>query len=313
LSELVSVVVPTFNAARFIGTTLDSLLKQTHRPLEIIVVDDESTDDTCEIVRAYGNDVRLISQANGGVCRARNRGAAEAHGSYICFCDHDDYWYPEKLQLQLSAFADDPGLGVVYSRFVLWHEDADGRFAQPGDVERGPGGPGIDAEESGWIYHRLLLDCQVLTSSAVIRADVLRECGAFDEKLPYGEDWDLWLRISRKYRFARMDAPLVLYRQHRTQGSRVLREVDFRTRILTEAVDRWGLASPDGRALTRREFNRNLARYHVSYGLYRLHGNQVVKSWLSFYRGWRKAPFSLKPLAYVLLSLVGWRPRSTYG
>ena len=305
---LVSIVVPTFNAARFLRTTLDSLLAQTHRALEVIVVDDQSTDETCAIVASYGNRIRLVRQANAGVCSARNRGAAEAHGRFVCFCDHDDYWYPEKVAQQIAAFARDPDLGVVYSRFIRWDEDRDGHFPAPTDVERPQHGDRLDAEESGWIYHRLLLDCWVLTSSAMIRADVLRECGVFDEALPYGEDWDLWLRISRRYRFARLDTPLVLYRQHRVQGSRVIRDIDYRTRILEQAVHRWGLASPDGRAISRRQFNATLSRYHVAYGLYRLTANQVGRAWTSFYRGWRATPFDARPIAYMLLSLFGWRP-----
>jgi glycosyltransferase involved in cell wall biosynthesis len=307
-ADLVSVVVPTYNAAPFIRTTLDSLLAQTHCDVEILVVDDDSTDATRDVVASYGDRVRLVVQRNGGVCSARNRGAAEARGRFVCFCDHDDYWYPEKLARQVAAFAADPGLGVVYSRFIRWDEDENGRFASPSAIVRGPHDEGLDPLESGWIYHRLLLDCWVLTSSAMIRADVLRDCGAFDESLPYGEDWDLWLRISRKYRFARLAAPLVLYRQHRRQGSRVVRDVDYRTRILEDAARRWGLASPDGSAISRREFNATLSRYHVAYGLYRLAGNQVARAWSSFYRGWRAAPRNARPLAYALLSLCGWRP-----
>lgn len=309
MNDLVSVIVPTYNTGAFLRATIDSLLAQTHRNVEILVVDDESTDDTPRIAASYGDRVRVIRQANGGVCRARNRGARAARGDFVCFCDHDDYWYPEKIEQQLAAFADDPGLGVVYTRFAPWIPRADGTYAAPAEFDRTEAEQRLDPEQSGWIYHQLLIDNWVLTSSAMIRADVLARCGLFDESLPYGEDWDLWLRISRHYRFARLSRLLVLYRQHRGQGSRVLRDVDYRTKILSEAVAQWGLASPDGRAITRREFNRNISRYHVAYGLNRLGANQVARSWASFCRGWIAEPLNARPIAYIIMSCFGWRPK----
>jgi len=308
MNDLVSIIVPTYNTSRFIRTTIDSLLAQTHRNLEILVVDDQSTDDTPQIVASYGERVRLIPQANGGVCKARNRGAREARGAFVCFCDHDDYWYPEKVERQVAAFAADPDLGVVFSRFTLWNPRADGSYADPSELDRDDGVLFFDLGQSGRIYHQLLLDNWVLTSSAMIRAQVLERCGLFDESLPYGEEWDLWLRISRHYRFARIDRPLVLYRQHSGQGSRVVRDVDYRTKILSEAVARWGLASPDGQAITRRQFNDNISRYHVAYGLNRLRANQVTRSWASFFRGWIAQPRNARPIAYVVMSCFGWRP-----
>lgn len=309
MNDLVSIIVPTYNAGRFVQTTIDSLLAQTHRNIEILVVDDQSTDDTQDIVRSYGGAVRLISQRNAGVCKARNHGAREARGTFVCFCDHDDYWYPEKVEQQVAAFAADPGYGVVYTRFIFWNEDAAGNFQPPAEVDRNADAQGLDAQQSGWIYHQLLIDCWVLTSSAMIRADVLEQCGGFNEDLPYGEDWELWLRISRKYRFARLDRALVLYRQHRNQGSRVVRDIDYRTKILSEAVARWGLTSPNGQGITRREFNRNIGRYHVAYGLNRLRTRHVVRSWGSFFHGWLAEPANAKPIVYVVLSCFGWRPR----
>lgn len=308
MNDLVSIIVPAYNAGRFIRTTIDSLLAQTHPNIEILIVDDQSTDDTQEVVRSYGDRVRLITQANTGVSKARNRGAREARGAFVCFCDHDDYWYPEKVAEQVATFAADPDLGVVYSRFIFWNPRSGGDYPAPSEFHRGELQQRLDTEQSGWIYHQLLIDCWVLTSSAMIRAEVLARCGTFDEALPYGEDWELWLRISRRYRFARLDRPLVLYRQHRSMGSRVIRDIDYRTKILSEAVGRWGLASPDGRAISRREFKRNLSRYHVAYGLNRLRCNQVARSWDSFFRGWLAQPFNARPIAYVALSLFGWRP-----
>src|SRR5688500_19764582 len=95
----VSIVIPTYNCEAYISETLYSVLGQTFTDLELIVVDDGSTDRTREIVASFGTSVRLLSQANSGVCAARNYGIREAAGRYLCLMDHDDYWYPDKLAL----------------------------------------------------------------------------------------------------------------------------------------------------------------------------------------------------------------------
>src|SRR5690242_9974943 len=95
----VSVIIPSYNCELYIAETLESILDQTFKDTEIIVVDDGSTDKTQQIVTSYGMPVRLVTQTNAGVCAARNRGIQEAAGQYVCLMDHDDYWLPDKLAL----------------------------------------------------------------------------------------------------------------------------------------------------------------------------------------------------------------------
>ncbi|HEY1092631.1 MAG TPA: glycosyltransferase family A protein, partial [Burkholderiaceae bacterium] len=125
----VSVVIPSYNAEGFIAETLRSVLAQSFTDFEIIVVDDGSSDRTPEIAEALG--VRVLRQANAGVCAARNRGLAEARGEFICFLDHDDYWYPDKLAAQIAEFERDPELGVVYTDIIPWSVDATGTYPDP--------------------------------------------------------------------------------------------------------------------------------------------------------------------------------------
>lgn len=111
---LITVIIGVYNAARYLGEAIDSVLAQTHRRVELIVVDDGSTDGSGRIAQSYGMPVRCISQANGGMAAARNRAIPEAQGSYLSFLDADDRFPPDKLRAQLAVFDADPGLDVVY-------------------------------------------------------------------------------------------------------------------------------------------------------------------------------------------------------
>src|SRR5690348_12724766 len=106
----ISVIIPTYNHARFLAAAIDSALSQTLKPTEVIVVDDGSTDETSSVLEAFGDKVRVIRQKNHGVAGARNRGAEMAAGEYLAFLDADDVWLPRKLEMQVSRFQAEPGL-----------------------------------------------------------------------------------------------------------------------------------------------------------------------------------------------------------
>ena len=313
---LVSVVVPTYNCAPYIRETIESMLAQQDVPeLEVLVVNDGSTDATAEIARSMGCVVRVIDQPNSGVSAARNHGIREARGSFIALADHDDYWFPNKLAHQLQAFAEHPEVDVVFTEFRRWYaRGPQARFPNPAEFAAEAAPQGIDPALSGWIYHRMLLDSCVLTSTALVRAPVLARVGGFDERLPFSEDWDLWLRISRQFRFLKLREVSTLYRQHAAQGSRVIRPVDYRTQLLEEAARRWGMASPDGKAVSRRQFRRQLARYHTSFGLGHLSdtpgANRKIAA-SAFRQALAADPSNWRSLAYLLLTPLGWKPQSS--
>lgn len=309
-APVVSIIIPTYNCALYIAETIASVLNQSFKHIELIVVDDGSTDDTRKIVASIDGPIRLVTQSNAGVCVARNRGIREAAGKYICLMDHDDYWFPHKLDRQINILDQQPEIGVVYSSFILWHRDNDtGKFPAPSsfDLEAYP--EDIDPEFSGWIYHQFLLDCWMLTSSAMFRSDIFSQCGLFDESLPYSEDWDLWLRISRRYPFVQLRRPTTLYRQHAHQGNRVNRAIDYRTRLLLQAVSKWGFCSPDGRCLSRTTFNRKLANYHAEFALGHLRAGNKRQAVSAFWKSWITYPQNLKILAYVPATFMGWKPQ----
>ena len=177
---LVSVVIPAHNCERFIGQTIESVLGQSLNDLEVIVVDDGSVDGTGRLALRFGKPVRVVTQDNAGVCVARNRGIGEATGLYIALLDQDDYWFPEKLEQQVGLLEREAGFGVAYTSFMPWEVDAEGVYPAPLSMDRSRFGEGIEQAFSGWIYHQFLLDCWMLTSTAVFRKEAFEKCGTFD-------------------------------------------------------------------------------------------------------------------------------------
>jgi hypothetical protein len=308
---LVSIIIPTYNCERYIEGTLRSVLGQSHRPIEVLVVDDGSTDRTPEIVAAHGEPVRLIRQANHGVCVARNHGFQQSKGALVCFLDHDDHWFDWKLACQVEAFERDQQLGVAFTDFQLWFPE-NGAFPDPARLApASQPAPDVDAEFTGYIYHQFLLDCFALTSTVMMRREVFAASGGFDPALPYSEDWDLWLRLAREHRFIKHARVSTLYRQHPEQGNRKLRQVDYRTELLEHARQRWGLASADGRSVELAAFRHNLARYHSQFALHQLLHGQRRAGARSMFRAWLNHPARGKYLAVAAAALMGWKPNAS--
>jgi glycosyltransferase involved in cell wall biosynthesis len=205
----VSVIVPAYNSAPFIEATLRSALDQTFRDLELIVVDDGSTDSTSDLVRrvaATDERVVLIQQENRGLAAARNRGIGIARGRLIAFLDNDDLWLPEKLALQVELADTRPEVGAVscYSTLI----DERGRCL----------GWRYGGAADGHVYAEMLeWDMVSGGSVALVRRDALDAVGPFDESNSIRSDWDMWIRLARKYPFATVPRILVGYTR-REQG-----------------------------------------------------------------------------------------------
>ena len=206
----VSVIVPAYNAAAFIQRTLDSALDQTHRDLEIIVVDDGSTDGTAEIVEGVARRdarVRLFRQANGGVSRARNTGLAQARGVYIAPLDADDLWHPTKIEKQLRCIdGASSRTGVVYSYFAVIDEDD--QIIQPRRIYPAP---------TGHVYPQMTVGNIVGNASApLIRRSLAEGIGGYDEDFREGcEDLDFYLRLAEVCEYELVPEFIVGYRRSR--------------------------------------------------------------------------------------------------
>ena len=223
-----SVVIPMHNAANFIEECLDSLLAQTFEDLEIIVVDDGSTDRSADIVASYEkyNQVRLIRQpASGGPSSPRNRGIAEAAGDIVLLFDADDIAHPMKLELTMKAFENAPAdVTAIITDFSIFNEgssmtDDDGflsKFGRLSEIIASRQEAGHAILSSGEAYDLLLLGNFVGTSSVAIRKTAIEKVGMFDQKLRYSEDYDLWIRLALAGRYMIVNKVLHFYRNHDT-------------------------------------------------------------------------------------------------
>ena len=308
--QSITVVIPSYNCERYIAQTLQGVLAQHVEDLEVLVVDDGSSDGTEAIVRRHDSRVRWVPQANAGVSRARNHGIELAHGRYVCLLDHDDWWFPHKLKRQLRAMEEHPEVGVVYSSWVVWRQPApDAPFPEPASFRVDDIPDDADPDFSGWVYHQFLLDCWMLTSTTMFRREVLAQHGMFDESLPFSEDWDLWLRLARQVPFVRLRRPTTLYRMHARQGSGWHRPVDYRTALLLRNAAEHGLASRDGRAITQRQFDRQLAVYLADHARGELAAGRRRNALRSYVQAWRRDALRWKYPVYLAASLLGWSGR----
>lgn len=211
--NLIDVVIPAYNAARYIEETLSSVASQVDALYKIIVVNDGSTDRTQELVSQFAAkhpylSIQIIEQANAGLSAARNAGIQASTAPYIAFLDADDLWLPEKLNKQLAVFnkIKNDKLGLVYCAYGAISEDS-ARLPSVAVIS-----PSLRGDAS-----RKLLQGNFISgsgSAALIKRTVFDAVGLFDEKLQAGEDWDMWLRISRNFLVDYCPEELVLIRLH---------------------------------------------------------------------------------------------------
>jgi len=198
----VSVIIPTYNRAHLVGRAIQSVINQTFRDFELIVVDDASFDSTEEVVKSF-NDVRiryLKHESNRGAAAARNTGIMLSKGEYIAFQDSDDEWLPEKLEKQVKVFETESlEVGVVYTGYYRLQDNRRIYFPNANVTKK-----------EGDISKSLLKGYFITTQAVLVRRECFEKAGLFDENLPRLQDWELFIRISKYYHFKCIDEPLVV-------------------------------------------------------------------------------------------------------
>lgn len=247
LVDTVSVLVPSRNSARTIAEALTSALTQQPAPMEVIVVDSESTDGTADIVAQEFPGVRLIHQEPRGPAAARNAAAEVARGEWLAFLDADDLWLPGKLGLQLAALASVPGLGMCSTDWVRRRGEA-----RPVDDLSA-----IPLRQYAW--RDFLRENRFQTSTALVHRSHFQAVGGFCSALDGTEDWDFWMRVARRTNDLHLGWPLVVYRDEPQSFSKKPGRVYQAMLRMLE-----GLGPPAG-PVSPREFRRLVAWHDLRF------------------------------------------------
>ena len=309
---LVSVVIPTYNSAQFIGEAVRSVLEQTYSHHEVIVVDDGSTDNSEDVLRLFGERIQYIHQENRGPSAARNGGIRLAKGDYICFLDADDLWLPGKLEVQVSFMERHKDLGVVFSD----HEEFDstGIVSESFIAAKNAYSEIVSSEPIKEAFMKLVMENFISTPTVMIRSCCFEKSGLFDETLKSVEDRDQWLRISAHFKIACLPAVVCKRRLH---VANISREQEHSTagRIKTLEKNRSSFPHLAPRAVWHCELGNAYCR--LAY--FRLQNNQRTKGLLaglkSLAHGVGEILAGGSPVSYqwalgigsILSALMGWR------
>lgn len=322
----VSAIIPAFNCAAFIGQAVQSILDQFHRDLQVIVIDDGSTDDIDDALAPFRDRIDLIRQPNRGVAEARNAGLRAARGDLIAFLDADDWWFPARLSAQLAALARFPHAGLAFSDFTV--VDVNGALERPRGI-RWKYGVVRDSVATPW--KRVFPDCASLawpdptgrdhradafcgplfawlfqgnlinTCTVLMRRDVVEATGEFDPSLDTEEDYDYWLRVAEKWPFVYVDDALVAFRQRPGQLTRP-EQIERIARNALHVIER-ARARMSGE-LPREAVRARLAHLHDLLGVLCLRTKRRGDARQHLGTSLRYRPGRPVTLAFYLLSLL---------
>jgi glycosyltransferase involved in cell wall biosynthesis len=327
-SGLVSVIIPTYNRALECKVAVESVLSQTHDNVEIIVVDDGSTDNTKEVIGSLDERVRYIWKANAGVSAARNTGLEAATGEYIAFLDSDDAWLPWKLEAQLSVLLSFPNAGMVWTDMKAVDEKGDilaesylkkmyGAYASF-DRETCFRNSRLLSETwkfcpsafdgrkcyVGNIFSWMFMGNLVHTSTVLLKRDRYEQVGFFDEDLiKSGEDYDFHFRTCRVGDVAYLDAPAILYRVGAADQLTEQKYMVWIARNNLKTLHKMLSVAKGEIDLPRQMISSHLAWSYAWVG-FSVFEENMSEARSFFYRSLRYSPFQAKVAVYLMLSFL---------
>ena len=337
---LVSVIIPTYNRARFLPQAIQSVLDQTLQDLEIIVVDDGSTDNTKAILEDYKASVVCVHTEHRGVSHARNTGMRVARGQYIGFLDSDDTYLPYKLELQFAFLETHPDIGIVCSEASAFNEHGifeenhlrsfhqiynrkkwsyGDVFPHHGKMLGSSGGDSIEYY-SGNIFRSILLGPLVISTTALFRREVLRKVGFQNETYGLGEDYEWMVRVSKQFCVGFVNYPTYLYRYHGDQISevkqpwtreRALKWLEIEG-VMLQAVLDWGIGDKAFYGKNKGYLNARVAELYQCIGARWLECGNMGEARACFRRGLSYDARSEMNRQYLFLSYLPFIARRIF-
>ena len=298
----VTAIMPVLNGERFIDEAIQSIADQTYKNIEFVVLDDGSTDGTFQRIEAFRNklEVRYVRHESPlGIAASVNDGLRHATGDMIAFLDHDDAWFPEFLETQVSYLEGHPDVGMVHCDFQTI--DRDGRI-----IEKSVAACRGRVRPSGNVFPQLFMDSFIVGNSVLIRRECFTRLGVFDESLPWG-DYNMWLRISRHYKIDYVNKVLTKYRQHQTQWSRT--DTDRRPDdppLALKAIEKLLETHPEvHQELGEQTIRRRIASFYFDRGYDWFTKGEPVNARLCVRRALRLWPTNVRYLRLYAATLLG--------
>jgi glycosyltransferase involved in cell wall biosynthesis len=228
-NPLVSVVIPLYNGEKYIRDCLLSVYEQTYRPLEVIIVDDGSTDDSLAVIEKVQGEKTVIRQQNADVSAARNTGVEHSKGKYVAFIDQDDLWLPDKIDRQVSVFKEDDRIDLVFTDLVKIFDTGKRRHARDKhDIA-------LSLTDDN-LFPTLVKKNVLMPSTVMVKRESLIKAGYFDEDFKTCGDYEMWLRMAgQRMVFRYLPQRLTLYRQHEDNTAR---ETDIMYRDRIKAIEK---------------------------------------------------------------------------
>lgn len=296
--HLVSIIITTFNRLSWLQESIDSALAQTHTNVEVLLVDDGSTDGTAEWVRShYENKIQYIWKENEGLSSARNLGLKHAKGEFIQFLDADDFISPDKLEIHTKFLEENPQYAVAYCHSLCFYDNnTDDLFDWWGQAYY----------RSGDVFDEMLDEPYMLVHAAVVRRDWYDLIGGYDESLSSAVDGDFWLRLAKaEARFQFVPGPIAYYRIHRNSQSSA--GVGVRRNML-KVLRKLERDIPDKNERKRIKIRRSIGKRRGLYGLALMEAGNVFHGWIEVLRSLAldRRDFMSRFVRLIFVPLLGW-------
>ncbi len=297
METLVSIIIPTYNSEKYLPDSIKSALRQTYKNIEIIVIDDGSTDKTKEIVssyiKLYRSRIFYIYQENAGPGIARNRGIAESQGDYIAFLDADDIWEKEKLSEQMHLFKKNKNCVFIHTDYKYFDEIKERGNTDFAILEK--------KKFRNDIFLRLIRSNFIRTSTVVIKKNVLLNMGCFDPVFFIAEDYDLWLRVARKYKNINyIDKPLTGVRCH---NNHITKNASKTYEWVKKVIDKTIVNNPGKVSEITRQLPFRYAKLHFSIGYSCFCNCEFENARAEFFLS-VKSHFSLRAVYFLVITFL---------